>query len=208
MEAKTKGIINDKENEYLNIKHPRIPVIYYLPKVHKDINNPPPRPIVSGINSITHHVSAYIDKFLQKHVLKMKSYLRDSQCLITILKDIKINENIFLCTCDVSSLYTFIPHEPGIQAIDQCLQKDEEMPAEQRAFILNSIRYCLTHNYFWFEKKYCNQCTGTAKGAKFAPSYTNLYMEHWEEEYLYSSKNPFQRYLALYRRYIDDCFII
>lgn len=39
--AKETGIINDKEYQCMNIENPRISVIYYLPKVHKDALNPP-----------------------------------------------------------------------------------------------------------------------------------------------------------------------
>lgn len=82
--AKAEGIITDKEYGYLNITYPIIPLIYYLPKIHKGQLKPPARPIVSGINSITSHLSAYIDFFLQNYVQKMQSYLRDSQSLISL----------------------------------------------------------------------------------------------------------------------------
>ncbi|OCT74329.1 hypothetical protein XELAEV_18033295mg [Xenopus laevis] len=35
------GILNKKEKDFLKIQHPRIPVIYTLPKIHKDLQNPP-----------------------------------------------------------------------------------------------------------------------------------------------------------------------
>lgn len=66
------GIINDQEFNHFSSEYPRIPVIYFLPKVHKDPNNPPGRPIVPWINSITCRLSAYIDSFLQKYVPQMK----------------------------------------------------------------------------------------------------------------------------------------
>ena len=47
-EGSALNILNKKEAEYLVPLAPRIPVIYYLPKVHKDVVNPPGRPIVSG----------------------------------------------------------------------------------------------------------------------------------------------------------------
>lgn len=43
-------LINKKEKEFLVSVTHRIPIIYYLQKVHKSLNNPPGRPIVSGIN--------------------------------------------------------------------------------------------------------------------------------------------------------------
>lgn len=45
-------------------------------------------------------------------------------------------------------------------------------------------------------------------GAKFAPSYANLFMEKWEEEYLFLENNPFSEHIITYKRYIDDCIIL
>lgn len=48
-----KDIINKKEARYLITEACRTPIIYALPKIHKDNTNPPLRPIVNGIESIT-----------------------------------------------------------------------------------------------------------------------------------------------------------
>lgn len=115
-EAKIYGIINEKEYDFVNIIYPRILVIHYLPKIYKDKKKKPGRPIVSGMNSITSRLSAYFDFYLQKYILKMRSYLWDSQSLITLLKNIKVDDELFLCTC--------IPHESGIKAVEECLESD------------------------------------------------------------------------------------
>lgn len=52
----------------------RIPVIYYLPKVHENPINPPGRPIIRGLDSVTFRVGTYIDNFLQPLVSKTPSY--------------------------------------------------------------------------------------------------------------------------------------
>ncbi len=43
----TRGWITEKESEFLSVKHPICPVFYGLPKIHKSLQNPPLRPIVS-----------------------------------------------------------------------------------------------------------------------------------------------------------------
>lgn len=43
------GIINKKEKLFLIPASSRIPIIYYLPKIHKDPVHPPRRPIIRGI---------------------------------------------------------------------------------------------------------------------------------------------------------------
>ena len=42
-------------------------------------------------------------------------------------------------------------------------------------------------------------------GAKYAPSVANIFLNHWEEEQIYSVE---RKNLRLYRRYIDDTIIV
>lgn len=57
------GILNKKESYFLVPKAPRVPIIYYLPKIHKSLTCPPGFPIVSGIDPITSRVGKYMDFF-------------------------------------------------------------------------------------------------------------------------------------------------
>lgn len=59
----TDGILDRKE--YLVPTIPRILVMCYLPKIHKNITKSPGRPIVSGINSVTSRIGRYIDFYLK-----------------------------------------------------------------------------------------------------------------------------------------------
>lgn len=83
-------ILNNKERLYLIPLAPRIPTIYFLPKVHKDPIHPPGRPIISGIDSITSRIGRYIDFFLQPLVEHFPCYLRDTSHTIQLLEKINI----------------------------------------------------------------------------------------------------------------------
>lgn len=65
-----KGLLNKKETLYLQPKTCRVPIIYTLPKIHKDKLKPPGRPIVNGINSVGARIGQYTDWFLQPVVKK------------------------------------------------------------------------------------------------------------------------------------------
>ena len=56
-----KEILNKKESQYLIPETCRIPIIYTVPKIHKDKINPPGRPIVNGIESLTARMGEYLD---------------------------------------------------------------------------------------------------------------------------------------------------
>lgn len=105
-----KGILNKKEAKYLVPEACRTPIIYALPKIHKDRTDPPLRPIVNGIESITARMAEYIDKYLQPAVQSTKAYLRDTKEILQILEDRVDTRAILMATADVSSLYTIIPH--------------------------------------------------------------------------------------------------
>lgn len=52
-QGKSNGILNKKESAYLDPSVCRRPNTYFLPKVHKNAQNPPGRPIVNGIDSVS-----------------------------------------------------------------------------------------------------------------------------------------------------------
>lgn len=60
-----KNIFDEKEAKYLIPETCRIPVIYTFPKIHKNKENPPERPIVNGIDSLTARIGQYIDNFIE-----------------------------------------------------------------------------------------------------------------------------------------------
>ena len=119
------NLITEKNFEYLNVKEPKEAKFYLLPKIHK--KNIPGRPICSSINHPTSNISKFVDEHIKKYVPKTKSYVRDTQHLISRLKQLgTILEGALLVTLDVSSLYTNIPNREGILAIADHLRADPE----------------------------------------------------------------------------------
>lgn len=108
---------------------------------------------------------------------------------------------------DVMSLYTLIPHDVGLMAVEHFLSADPLINPRQAHFILEATQFCLKHNYFEFEDSYYLQTQGTAMGANFAPIYANLTMGYWERQYI-SHNNPFIANIILFGRYINDIVII
>lgn len=158
----TKGfeaqILNKREKAYLVPTAPRIPTIYYLPKIHKDPLHPPGRPTVSGIDSITSRIGQYIDFYLQLLVKQTPSYLKDTTDTIKLLESVNIQGDYLLATTDVASLYTCIPHNLGIEAVTHFLDRDPSLTGRQSRYIIELLQFATTHNYFWFDNKFfCNR---------------------------------------------------
>ncbi|XP_053405151.1 uncharacterized protein LOC128558900 [Mercenaria mercenaria] len=122
--------VNGDSNDTLAVpSDARTPQFYILPKIHKDINSElplgyPGRPIVSGYTSVTEGISEYIDNILKPHMEALPSYVKDSTDFIKKLGSMpNISPNAFLVTMDVSSLYPNIPHDDGIEACREYLDK-------------------------------------------------------------------------------------
>lgn len=66
--AKEVGLLSKCEYEYLWIDEYNIPTFYIIPKVHKNLKNPPGRPIVSAIKGPLDRIGRYLDSLLKDMV--------------------------------------------------------------------------------------------------------------------------------------------
>ncbi|XP_059588797.1 uncharacterized protein LOC109283246 isoform X1 [Alligator mississippiensis] len=174
-----------------------------LPKIHKQGN--PGRPIISNHGTLTEEISGFVESILKPLVTHKASFVQDTIDFLRKLKNIDhLPSNTLLATMDVTSLYTNIPHQDGIQACLTYLQEQDYNSEYRPKDITDLIHFILTHNYFTFNNQQFLQMMGTAMGTKMAPQYANLFMSHLEEDFL---KNCTIKPL-LYLRYIDDIFII
>lgn len=111
------GIINRQQYDALLPMDPKIATFYMLPKVHKDLRNPPGRPIVSGNGNLCEPICKLIDHVLRPFVETLPSYLKDSSDVLRKMNDIQFDDDMILVTCDVESLYTSIKHCDGLEAV-------------------------------------------------------------------------------------------
>lgn len=203
------GEITKNEYDFMKVDHPVTPVIYILPKIHKNLEKPPGRPIIAGIGSLTEKISTFIDFFLKPHVVTLPSFIKDSMDLIKLLKDIHLPANIMLATFDVESLYTNIPHDGGISAIEFFLSAYHETRTPSVECIKRLTEIVLTRNFFMFKNDFFLQIKGTAMGSTMAPNYANLFVGHFEHNVvLNQAVNPFFHNILFYRRFIDDILVL
>lgn len=127
-----------------------MPLFYYLPKVHKDPIKPPGRPIIAGIGSLTSGLSQYIYLHLQKHVIQLDLYLKDTSSVIGEVTKLKWQPGYKCATLNVTALFSNIPREKGIAAVNYYLSLDDTMPERQKRFILEGINFILKHNVLEF----------------------------------------------------------
>ena len=129
---------------------------------------------------------------------------QDTQDFIAKMKLIgRIPSNSYLVTLDVSSLYTNIDNQEGLQAMKEFLQRSES-PKENAAVSL--MEQVLSKNNFVFNGQNYIQVKGTAMGTRAAPNYANLFMGSFEERHIY--KSIWKKHIRYFGKYIDDLFMI
>ena len=75
----------------------------------------------------TEKVSEFLDSHMQPIIKKGWSYIKDSQDFINKSRKLgKIPDNAILVTADVVSLYPSIPHNVGLRALKEALDKREQ----------------------------------------------------------------------------------
>lgn len=162
---------------------------------------------MAGRGSVTEPLSQYLDWFLRPLLRSVPSFLLDTKDLLQNIETFNIGPGYGLATIDVVSLYTRINHENGITAIKTFLlrsNRDESCID----FIGEALRFVLTHNAFCFGDDWFEQKVGTTMGTPVAPTFANLFLALWEEEFIYSVNNPYLRYIAKWLRFIDDVVIV
>ena len=136
----------------------------------------------------------------------LPSYVKDCTDFIQKLKSTKLTHAYsYLLTLDVSSLYTNIPHEDGLDACRFFLASNtctsHQLPVDS---ILSLIRFVLENNYFKFNNDNYLQKMGTAMGSPMAPAYASLFMGKLEQDFIQSrSLGP-----STLLRFLDDIFMI
>ena len=189
----------------------RTHLFYHLPKIHKRLENPPGRPIVSGVNGPTEKLSRLVDHWLQPVVQKLPSFLKDSTHLLQLVKH--WNEHLsplppetLLVTIDVVALYPSIPIEEVGPAVIENLEDNRPSEIPDNTTLIKIIEHVLQNNIFEFNGEYFKQLKGTAMGTPMAPTIANLFMGTLEKKLLNDS--PWQIDIDSWRRFIDDILIL
>jgi hypothetical protein len=184
------GEISQKCLQYLTDFKPRTARFYLLPKIHKGVTPPPGRPIISGNNCPTERISQFVDFFIKDIATKGKSYVRDTTHFLTIINSIPkpLPQDTILVTLDVCSLYTNIPNQEGMRAVQEALNIHRTGPQNPpNSSILRLLYMVLTMNNFEFDGQNYLQTGGTAMGTKLAPNYAITTVNRFEVQHVYTT---------------------
>ena len=155
-----------------------------------------------------------MDTLIKPLLLHVKSYIKDSTDFLNKCSR-ESSSSTVIATFDITSLYTSIPHEYGLEAIKYWLDNhrssvNKRFPTD---FILEAIKLILINNNFLFDDVFYQQLIGRAMGSIFAPTYTGLTIGYLELKLYVIVELRRERDLMVYfmeqwHRFLDDCHIL
>ena len=112
------------------------------------------------------------------------SYTKDPSNFIKKIKHLKnIPDNALLVTTDVVGLYPSIPHEVGLRALKEILDRMEEKKICTQDLV-KMAEFVLKNNYFEFKSQVKQQISVVAISIKFALTYACIFMDEIETKFL------------------------
>ena len=172
-------------------------VLYGLPKVHKA--GCPFRPIVSSVNTYNYNLASYLVGILQP-ISTNQHTVKDSFSFADWAKTYKHNNG--MCSLDVTSLFTNVLLDETIQICLDRLYSLPDPPQLPRSVLKDLLQFATKKSHFIFDAQCYDQIDGVAMGSPLGPVLANIFMCHFEEQWLMNSRFcP-----SLWFRYVDDTF--
>ena len=180
---------------------------YITAKVHKKPVKG--RPIVPSMTWMTFHLSQWIANQLNPLLPNTEWVLKDSYDLLASLKEINqstLPDTLRVASADVDALYPSMDINTGLQLIKNFIEELGWENNHKREFLIKAMHFVLTKGYISFESEIYQQTNGAAMGSPMIPPYANIFMYQLERNTVHKYMNLGT--ILLYKRFIDDVFII
>ncbi len=194
--------INDEQEKHLQTHNSVAPACYGLGKLHKKVSGEiiPLRPVVATIQSPLYKLSQLIAKCLSKVVSESPYYLKDSWQFAKCVKGLKIPAGYKLISLDATSLFTNVPLDLSLQAIEKRWPKIQQHTFLTKNQFLEAVKTIVSESYFRYGDHYYLQIDGLAMGNSISGFLAHIVMEDLELKAF--NKIPFL--LPFYKRFVDD----
>lgn len=212
--------ISDQDDEAIRKTTPGGSYIYFLPKIHKDMNPASRtfagRPIVATFTSTTYLIDKLLAELTRILLPRIPGSLIDTNDLLRKLPKSRLPATTKITTADVASLYPSIPWTEGVTAATQFYrdnftflvdyaERNCRLPPPSPYLFQEMLELVLQHSIIIFKnKKYYHQIKGTAMGCCISVYFANCYMYATTRHIL--DNTPVG--VTLFSRYIDDILLI
>jgi hypothetical protein len=135
------------------------------------------------------------------------SFVKNTEHFIKSIKDFNFQNEDYLVSFDVVSLFTNVPVEEVLQIIKNRFSTDtffSERSPLQVEDMMELLDICLKTTNFQFYGKFYQQKDGMAMGNSLSLVVSNIFMEYFEEIALETADYKPAKWL----RYVNDTFVI
>ena len=204
-QLKKDGVISDTLASELTVSGTNPGVMYGLPKVHK--TNIPLRPILSANNTCSYKLSKFLVPKLA-HLTTNEYTLKNSYEFADFINSLQNSNKFVMCSFDIESLFTNIPLDETLRICMDKLFPNEDSIYENftKHQFKRLLELATKKNSFIFNKTLYEQVDGVAMGSPCGPTLANIFLCHFEKIWL--DDCPVEYRPAVYKRYVDDTFLL
>ena len=162
--------------------------MYSLPKAHK--KGTPVRPILSMTGSSHHELGKWLAGLLQPVLERFSSHcISDSFTFAKTMQNLDIDPNVFMCSFDVSSLFTNVPLDETIKICSNAFYDDSDLQSliPKNVFV-ELMKTATSSGEFKFNNTLFKQTDGVAIGSPLGPALANIFVGYYEEKLLWPAR--------------------
>ncbi|EYC10986.1 hypothetical protein Y032_0053g2410 [Ancylostoma ceylanicum] len=194
--------------------HPLVPTFYCLVKTHKlppsvahshlSANEIKARPIVASCSGPSDRLSWLLVQLLSPLLQYVGAHIVNVEAFLSSLHECQVPSSAAYASFDVVSLYTNVDNRSAVEAVSSLFQQHQGLISNMGFStddVTNMINTVLSCNVFRFENKFFEQRRGLSMGNRIAPLLAIIFLDRIERMSLTSG-------ILLYKRYIDDVFVV
>ena len=179
------------------------PRMYGLPKTHKE--GTPLRPTLSMTDSFYHELGKWLAGLLQPVLERFSSHcISDSFTFAKTMQNLDIDPNVFMCSFDVSSLFTNVPlDETKKICLDAVYDNSDLQAVIPKDVFVELMKSATSSVEFSFNNTMYKQTDGVAMESPLAPALANIFVVHYEKKLFFQTQKP-----PIYFKYVVQIICI
>ena len=181
-------------------------IFYGNSKVHKTVvnNTPKFRPILSAANTPTYSLAKYLNPILSPLTANQFTVKNSSDFAEEV---VNYDHNLYIASVDVELLFTNISLEETIKnCVNDLFSNNFYSGKLRRKNLYDLLKIATTESSSIFDNKLYKQTDGVAMGSPLDPTLANAFLCHYEKIWLNECPSQFKP--VVYRRYVDDIFVL